>query len=618
MLLTALFIPSAVAQYAPVFQFAIFYNLDLEICPGAAMTINGHVHSNKSIWTTGSSSSQLLTYAGLVDASQTIYYTRSPNDPQSYTTGNVRINITTNNPLTNVPMLTIPVSTNNNPSGNILNLPPPNLIAPNDAAYSPTGTVYLYNGCDLIISNAASGTNISVFYNNQFATPRLTTIFPDVLVFSTNNITHIVTTNSYYTFVTNTSFYDYRESDTVKAVEIDVGKLRIWLTNAATRGGKQFNTLNSSGATSKGHGINSVYVFNNIPFTSNQLPAVRLVNGTRLPSAGLTVATAQPIYVKGDYNTTTDGTTFSTTLGSSISNTVPAAIMGDAVTILSSAWIDTWNSATSFGSRSANRATINAAVLEGIVQSVTDAGGTKHYSGGVENFLRLLEDWSGNTLVYNGSMVVLFPSQYATNYWIGPGTYYNPPTRNWGFDVNFNQPQHLPPLTPLLMNTNPPFVIVQPQSQTNLPGSTTAFSVTASNALGVWFVPDSPNLPNYQWTLSGTNIFGATNATLILTNLQSSQAGIYAVQMTNRYGSVTSSNAVLTIYEPAILNSVSFSEDKQIQFDLTGVSGLHYAVQTSTNLVDWVPLITNTSPFSFTDTNLSGFQQRFYRTIYVP
>ena len=39
----------------PVFQFAIFYNLDMEINPGASMTVNGRVHSNYNIWATGSS-----------------------------------------------------------------------------------------------------------------------------------------------------------------------------------------------------------------------------------------------------------------------------------------------------------------------------------------------------------------------------------------------------------------------------------------------------------------------------------------------------------------------------------------------------------------------------------
>ena len=34
----------------PVFQFAVFYNLDLDIEPGAPMTINGKVFSNQNIW----------------------------------------------------------------------------------------------------------------------------------------------------------------------------------------------------------------------------------------------------------------------------------------------------------------------------------------------------------------------------------------------------------------------------------------------------------------------------------------------------------------------------------------------------------------------------------------
>jgi hypothetical protein len=60
----------------------------------------------------------------------------------------------------------------------------------------------------------------------------------------------------------------------------------------------------------------------------------------------------------------------------------------------------------------------------------------------------LLEDWSGNTLTYNGSIVVMFTSIYATNYWQTPKNYYNVPTRAWGFDANFMQPGGSPPCAP--------------------------------------------------------------------------------------------------------------------------------------------------------------------------
>jgi len=47
-------------------------------------------------------------------------------------------------------------------------------------------------------------------------------------------------------------------------------------------------------------------------------------------------------------------------------------------------------------------------------------------------------------------MVVMFPSQFATNYWVQTGTYYNAPSRKWAFDVNFLDYTRLPPATPMV------------------------------------------------------------------------------------------------------------------------------------------------------------------------
>ncbi|HUD84174.1 MAG TPA: hypothetical protein VMQ67_11755, partial [Candidatus Saccharimonadales bacterium] len=88
-------------------------------------------------------------------------------------------------------------------------------------------------------------------------------------------------------------------------------------------------------------------------------------------------------------------------------------------------------------------------------------------SGGVENFPRFLESWSGVDFWYNGSMVEMFPSQIANAPWPGTGTVYNPPVRNWTFDNNFNNPSELPPLTPRVIN------IIRAQWST-LPPRTTA------------------------------------------------------------------------------------------------------------------------------------------------
>ena len=107
------------------------------------------------------------------------------------------------------------------------------------------------------------------------------------------------------------------------------------------------------------------------------------------------------------------------------------------------------NSNKSLGSRPAQDTTVNAAFLGGIVQT-TNSAGVGHYSGGVENFPRFLEDWSGKTITYNGSMVVMFPSQSATNFWVSPSlaNYYTAPTRKWAFDSNFLDYRKLPPVTP--------------------------------------------------------------------------------------------------------------------------------------------------------------------------
>jgi hypothetical protein len=465
----------------PLFQFAIFYNMDLEINPGAGMDINGHVHSNDSIWATGSGSgSSALVFSNYVEAASGVFLQRSTNDPSTARTGNVVFTITNNNPLANANVLTLPIGAstgNNNPTNvlAILDPAPAAYAAPNfGAAYQGLGSNYLQNEADLVVSNSVSATNgiaiittngvsttnIYVYYQNPQNSPNyLSFVQPDLMV--TNSITThgavlVTNTFAYYSFLTNVSFYDYRESAVVRAVQLNVTNLDLWLanTNYFTNSlgvfpyGNYFNQLKTSGSTQiSPQSINSMYVYSSVPQTASQLPAVRVVNGMRLPPSGLTVVTPQPIYVLGNYNVTTNGTNFSTTLGDT-TNTSPAAFMGDAVTILSSAWSDANNSGTAIGSRNAVNTTINAATLEGIVPS-----NGSHYSGGVENFLRLLESWSGQTLTYNGSIVVLFPSQYATGFWPGTGTVYNPPTRDWGFDVNFNNASLLPPLTPKIKGT---------------------------------------------------------------------------------------------------------------------------------------------------------------------
>ena len=78
---------------------------------------------------------------------------------------------------------------------------------------------------------------------------------------------------------------------------------------------------------------------------------------------------------------------------------------------------------------------------------------------------------------------------------------------------------------------------------------------------------------------------------------------------------------LFTVHVPSVgpvLGPVSFSAGNQLQFTVSGLTGLTYVVQASPNLTDWIRLATNTSPFTFTDNNFTNFPQRFYRAMYLP
>jgi len=95
--------------------------------------------------------------------------------------------------------------------------------------------------------------------------------------------------------------------------------------------------------------------------------------------------------------------------------------------------------------------------------------------------------------------------------------------------------------------TNAPSISTQPQSQTVSPGSNVTFTVTASGTAPL----------AYQWLFNNTNIAGATTNFYVLANAQTTNAGNYSVVVTNIAGSITSSNAVLSVSNlpPGILTN---------------------------------------------------------------
>jgi alpha-tubulin suppressor-like RCC1 family protein len=91
----------------------------------------------------------------------------------------------------------------------------------------------------------------------------------------------------------------------------------------------------------------------------------------------------------------------------------------------------------------------------------------------------------------------------------------------------------------------PPTIATQPVVNTAVIGGTVIYSVTVTG-VGPF---------TYQWRHNGTNISGATDATLTLSNVGASQGGSYTVVVSNAYGSVTSNAAALTIdTTPRLIN----------------------------------------------------------------
>lgn len=82
-----------------------------------------------------------------------------------------------------------------------------------------------------------------------------------------------------------------------------------------------------------------------------------------------------------------------------------------------------------------------------------------------------------------------------------------------------------------------PGILSQPSSRYADRGSAITLRATASGGLPL----------KYQWRFNGANIANATNTTLALSNIQSSNAGNYTLVVTNSSGSVTSSVAALTV-----------------------------------------------------------------------
>jgi hypothetical protein len=265
------------------------------------------------------------------------------------------------------------------------------------------------------------------------------------------------------------SFYDGREKEMKDVLTIDLERLYSWVGSDSSRM------------------LEVVYVEFRPPASINAYPdgildllidatvdpALRLKSGSELPNR-MTFATDWPLYVEGSYNSTIKK---------------PAALAGDGITILSNRWRDhdnipdsdlfedcegvvtegnpcpefeDWVSDERWSPERASETTVNAAILAGHwptpcdhhdIGCPADGSDTYYhdfYGGGIENFPRFLESWrtGGGKILYHykGALISPFTSQKTAGTW--NGFYYDPPQRDWSFDLDFRNPELLPPGTP--------------------------------------------------------------------------------------------------------------------------------------------------------------------------
>jgi hypothetical protein len=153
-----------------------------------------------------------------------------------------------------------------------------------------------------------------------------------------------------------------------------------------------------------------------------------------------------------------------------------------------------------------------------------------------------------------------------------------------------------------------PVIAGEPENQVGYWGGDIVLSVNATGSAPL----------SYQWEVGGVPIPDATNAMLVLSDLQFTNAGAYTVVISNSYGVTTSAPALLTV-SPASVSIALYSG-----LTIGGQPGFTYGIQYNSSLTNnngWVGL-TN---LTFTGTNELWYEpqsaslpHRYYRVVPGP
>jgi len=436
------------SQLSP-WNFAIFYVDPLEIHPGPLFTVTGWVHTNSDLYTGHSS----LTFADKVTFASDWFTWSAANPSGGFKPGDAQhpANDSANGAPTYLASLppardqalqpfgmdssSIFSTTDANPNNDSYR----ELIQPPVAGYTDPLAASRYWDQAGVVIQIDNSNNVLIGTPNADGT--ITSVMPPAS--GPDNRTNAQ--KSLYsmfsaagTITTGVSITDNREVAPIRIATLDVSKI---LVSGQSPPAYKYSSFN---------GI--VYMYDN-SYASGTRRGIRLTNGSLIPSSGFTMASNNPVYLQGDFNTGGTGSTVpsnnpanfnpngtylnpASPPASQVSGytRAPCSILADAVNLLSNSWVDGTTGAGT-APPTASPTTFNTAIISGIVPT-SAVGGDGAYSGGAENFPRFLEDWTNKTLTYYGSMVELYQSGQSIGEW-GKGNVYSPPTREWFFDTNF-------------------------------------------------------------------------------------------------------------------------------------------------------------------------------------
>lgn len=178
-----------------------------------------------------------------------------------------------------------------------------------------------------------------------------------------------------------------------------------------------------------------------------------------------------------------------------------------------------------------------------------------------------------------------------------------------------------------------PVIVLQPQPVSLVEVTNATFALQVSTLGGA-------SADRYQWNVNGVAIPGATNETYALGALSSAASGVYSVAVTNDFGGVVSSNAVVLVRMPPQLTVDRLEPDGRLRLrfgepNATVASdprffaiqqGRRFEVQSTSDLgnpaAQW-----NTSPgeitfdagrFWFEESAPESAAQHFYRVVELP